>query len=378
MFESILKAAEQYGCKTEKNAPMSQYTTFRVGGPVDLLVEPNSVDSLEALLKAAKADGVKPMVIGKGSNLLVPDDGLRGVVFHMGDAFSDVSYAGNDMIKAQAGATVIKLCRFALEYSLTGLEFAFGIPGSVGGAIYMNAGAYGGEIGDYVVAVNHIDYDGNRGFWSPRQAGFSYRHSNYMDSDLIVTSVVIQLDKANPEAIKMKMDNFMERRKAKQPLEYGSAGSTFKRPEGYFAGALIEQSGLKGKQIGGAQVSEKHAGFVINKDNATAKDVIELMAFIRETVQKDHGVTHWNRRSASWETFHGIPDPYRALRSRKIESGGDARRHRLRLHRQHAADPAAGLRTDRPEEPGGLEVRGGHRRESRFRHHGVLRRPRRA
>ena len=291
MFESILKAAEQYGCKTEKNAPMSQYTTFRVGGPVDLLVEPNSVDALEALLKAAKADGVKPMVIGKGSNLLVPDDGLRGVVFHMGDAFSDVSYAGNDMIKAQAGATVINLCRFALEYSLTGLEFAFGIPGSVGGAIYMNAGAYGGEIGDYVVAVNHIDYDGNRGSWSPRQAGFSYRHSNYMENDLIVTSVVLQLDKANPEAIKMKMDNFMERRKAKQPLEYGSAGSTFKRPEGYFAGALIEQSGLKGKQIGGAQVSEKHAGFVINKDNATAKDVLDLMAFIRETVQNDHGVT---------------------------------------------------------------------------------------
>ena len=284
MFDSILSAATQYGCKTEKNAPMSQYTTFRVGGPVELLVEPNSVDALEALLKAAKNDGVKPLVIGKGSNLLVPDEGLKGVVFHMGDAFSDITYAGNDMIKAQAGATVINLCRFALE-------FAYGIPGSVGGAVYMNAGAYGGEIGDSVVVVNHIDYDGNRGSWSPKQAGFSYRHSNYMDSDLIVTSVVVQLDKANPEAIQMKMQNFMERRRTKQPLEYGSAGSTFKRPEGYYAGALIEQSGLKGKQIGGAQVSEKHAGFVINKDNATAKDVLDLMAFIRETVQREHGVT---------------------------------------------------------------------------------------
>lgn len=291
MFDSILSAAQQYGCKTEKNAPMSLYTTFRVGGPVELLVEPNSVDALEALLKAAKNDGVKPLVIGKGSNLLVPDEGLKGVVFHMGDDFSEISYAGNDMIKAQAGATVINLCRFALEYSLSGLEFAYGIPGSVGGAVYMNAGAYGGEIGDSVVVVNHIDYDGNRGSWSPRQAGFSYRHSNYMDSDLIVTSVVVQLEKANPDAINMKMENIMERRRNKQPLEYGSAGSTFKRPEGYYAGALIEQSGLKGKQIGGAQVSEKHAGFVINKDNATAKDVLDLMAFIRETVQREHGVT---------------------------------------------------------------------------------------
>lgn len=291
MFENILEAAKQHNCTALKNEPMSQYTTFRVGGPVDLLVEPNSVDALADLLKAAKADGVRPLVIGKGSNLLVPDEGLRGVVFHMGDDLSDISYAGNDMIKVQAGATVIKLCRFALEYSLSGLEFAYGIPGSVGGGIYMNAGAYGGELGEHVVVVNHMDYEGNRGSWSPRQAGFSYRHSNYMDEDLIVTSVVFQLDKANPEAIKMKMDNIMERRKAKQPLEYGSAGSTFKRPEGYFAGALIEQSGLKGTSVGGAQVSEKHAGFVINKDHATAKDVLDLMALIRKTVQEQHGVT---------------------------------------------------------------------------------------
>lgn len=291
MFEHILETAKQHNCTALKNEPMSRYITFRVGGPVDLLVEPNSVDALADLLKAAKADGVRPLVIGKGSNLLVPDEGLRGVVFHMGDDFSDISYAGNDMIKAQAGATVIKLCRFALEYSLSGLEFAFGIPGSVGGGIYMNAGAYGGELGEHVVVVNHMDYEGNRGSWSPRQAGFSYRHSNYMEEDLIVTSVVFQLDKANPEAIKMKMDNIMERRKTKQPLEYGSAGSTFKRPEGYFAGALIEQSGLKGTSVGGAQVSEKHAGFVINKDNATAKDVLDLMALIRKTVEEQHGVT---------------------------------------------------------------------------------------
>lgn len=291
MFETILRAAQEHGCNTVPHAPMSQYTTFRVGGPVDLLVEPNGVDALSDLLKACKADGVKPLVIGKGSNLLVPDEGLSGVVLHMGDAFSEMSYAGNDMIKVQAGATVINLCRFALEYSLSGLEFAYGIPGSVGGAIYMNAGAYGGEIGETVVVVNHMDLDGNRGSWSPKQAGFSYRHTNYMDSGLIITSVVLQLEKANPDAIQMKMENFMERRRTKQPLEYGSAGSTFKRPEGYYAGALIEQSGLKGFSIGGAQVSEKHAGFVINKDNATAKDVLDLMAHIRATVQAQHGVT---------------------------------------------------------------------------------------
>ena len=179
MFESILLAAEQHGCTAIHNAPMSEYTPFNVGGPVDLLVEPNSVDALGDLLKACEADGVKPLVIGRGSNLLVPDDGLRGVVLHMGDDFSEVSYAGNDMIKAQAGATVIKVCRFALEYALSGLEFAFGIPGYIGGAIYMNAGAYGGEVGEHVVVVNHMDYHGNRGSWSPRQAGFSYRSEEH-------------------------------------------------------------------------------------------------------------------------------------------------------------------------------------------------------
>ena len=290
MFESILNAAEQYGCKTETNAPMSQYTTFRVGGPVDLLVEPNSVDALEALLKAAKQDGVRPMVIGKGSNLLVPDEGLRGVVFHMGDDFSDVSYAGNDMIKAQAGATVIRLCRFALEYSLTGLEFAFGIPGSVGGAIYMNAGAYGGEMKDVVMVVNHMDYNGEKGSRSGSALDFQYRHSSYMESDLIITSVIFHLEKDNPDAIKMKMDNLMQRRKDKQPLDYPSAGSTFKRPEGFFAGALIQECGLKGKQLGGAQISDKHAGFVINRDNATAKDVLDLITLAQETVLTQKGV----------------------------------------------------------------------------------------
>ncbi|MBO4383592.1 MAG: UDP-N-acetylmuramate dehydrogenase [Clostridia bacterium] len=291
MFDTILATAEQYGCNAVRNAPMSQYTTFKVGGPVDLLVEPDSEASLAALLKACKADGVRPMILGRGSNLLVPDEGLPGVAIHMGEAFSSVTLTDEGTILAEAGATVIQVCRFALEQSLSGLEFAFGIPGSVGGGIYMNAGAYGGEVGDYVVRVRHMDFDGNPGTWTAEEAGFSYRHSNYMTSDLIVTSVELRLEPGDPAVIQANMEDFMGRRKSKQPLEYGSAGSTFKRPEGYFAGALIEQCGLKGVSVGGAQVSEKHAGFVINKDNATAKDVLDLMALIRETVQREHGVT---------------------------------------------------------------------------------------
>lgn len=291
MYESILRAAKRHGCTALEQAPMSKYTTFRVGGPADLLIEPNGEDALADLLKACREEGVSPLVIGRGSNLLVPDEGLPDVVLHLGDAFSGITALSDDVLRAEAGATVIGLCRFALEQSLGGLEFAFGIPGSVGGAIYMNAGAYGGEVGDSVVSVRHMDRDGNIGTWTAEEAGLSYRHSNYMGTDLIILSADFRLAKDDPTIIKAKMDDFMQRRRDKQPLEYGSAGSTFKRPEGYFAGALIEQSGLKGASVGGAQVSEKHAGFVINKDHATAKDILDLMTLVRETVQRDHGVT---------------------------------------------------------------------------------------
>lgn len=292
MYETILAVAEAHGCKTTKQADMSRYTSFRVGGPADLLVEPNSTEALSGLLKACKQEGVKPLVLGKGSNVLVPDSGLQNVVLLMGDAFSKVEYCGNNMVRAQAGASVTKLCRFALDYSLTGLEFAYGIPGSVGGAIYMNAGAYGGEMKDVVMVVNHMNADGEKGSWQGKaELGFDYRHSNYMGSDLIITSVIFYLEKGNPDAIKMKMDQTMARRVARQPLEYPSAGSTFKRPEGHFAGALIEQCNLKGYTIGGAQVSEKHSGFVINRGNATATDILQLISYIQETVQKETGVS---------------------------------------------------------------------------------------
>ncbi|MBO4445470.1 MAG: UDP-N-acetylmuramate dehydrogenase [Clostridia bacterium] len=290
MYESVINACRSCGVKYTENADMAKHTTFRIGGPARLLVEPNSVDSLEAILKACKAEGVKPIVLGNGSNVLVRDEGIDGVVIVMGDEFSKIEYAGNDLVRVQAGAKLVDLCRFALEYSLGGLEFAFGIPGTVGGAAFMNAGAYGGEMKDVVWVVNHIDLDGNRGSYQGSELDFSYRHSAYVDSDLIITSVIFHLEQDNAEGIKNNMDDVQRRRKAKQPLEYPSAGSTFKRPEGYFAAALIDECGLKGYSVGGAQVSEKHAGFVINTGGATAADVLALMDHVQKTVLEQKGV----------------------------------------------------------------------------------------
>ena len=284
MYENILAAAEQAGCAAVQNAELKKYTAFKIGGPAALLLEPGSSDELEAVLKACSREKVKPLILGRGSNVLAPDEGINNVVIVMGDRFSKIEYCGNNMVKAQAGASLIRVCRFALEYRLSGLEFAFGIPGSVGGGIYMNAGAYGGEMKDAVLAVNYMDYEGNRGSWANKECGFSYRHSNFMEKDLIITSVVYLLDEQDSDVIKSKMDGLMERRRSKQPLEYPSAGSTFKRPEGYYAGKLIQDSGLQGKTIGGAQVSTKHAGVIINVGNATAKDVKDLIAFVQKTV----------------------------------------------------------------------------------------------
>ena len=290
MYENIQRIAEEAGCLCTRFAPLSGYTTFKIGGPASLLIEPASVDSLSKVLRACSAEGVTPLVLGRGSNVLAPDEGIDNVVIVMGEHFSKIEYCGSEMIKAQAGAPVIRLCKFALEYKLGGLEFAYGIPGSVGGGIYMNAGAYGGCMKDVVLVVDYLDYEGNRGSWAGDELGLSYRHSNFMDGGKIITSVIFKLQKRDPEVIKQKMDALMARRREKQPLEYPSAGSTFKRPEGYFAGKLIQDSELMGKQIGGAQVSTKHAGFVVNKGGATAKDVKDLIAFVQKTVKEKFGV----------------------------------------------------------------------------------------
>lgn len=290
MYEKIIAAAEKNGCNVIINADMSKYTSFKVGGTAKLLVEPNSVDALSEILKALKAEGVRPVVLGNGSNVIVRDEGIDGVVLVLGEAFSKIEYCGNNMVRAQAGANLARLCKFALEYNLGGMEFAYGIPGTVGGAAFMNAGAYGGEMKDVIMVVNHMDLDGERGSKQGSELGFSYRHSSYVDSDLIITSVIFYLKSDNADAVKNRMEATLNKRKLKQPLEYPSAGSTFKRPEGYFAGALIEECGLKGKSIGGAMVSEKHAGFIINKGGATATDVLSLIEFVQKTVKDEKGV----------------------------------------------------------------------------------------
>ena len=290
MFESIVNAASKHGCNVIENADMQKYTSFKIGGSAQLLVEPNSTDALSDILKACKSEGIKPIVIGNGSNIIVRDDGVQGVVIVMGDAFSKIEYCGNNMVRAQAGATLAKLCNFALEYSLDGLEFAYGIPGTIGGAAFMNAGAYGGEMKDVIMVVNHMTLDGEKGSFQGDELAFSYRNSVYVNADLIITSVLFYLNSGNPDAIKNRMDDIIARRRAKQPLEYPSAGSTFKRPEGHFAGALIEECGLKGKSVGGAQISEKHAGFIINKGGATAQDVLNLIELVQDTVKREKGV----------------------------------------------------------------------------------------
>lgn len=271
--------------------PMSRHTSFKTGGNAAVFIDIADADTLGKVLGLCDKNSVDTFILGKGSNLLVSDDGIRDkAVIHLSTDFAEMKLLDGTTIEAQAGASLASLCKFALANSLTGLEFAYGIPGSVGGAVYMNAGAYGGEMKDVVERVNHVDKKGNAGFYCGDDLDFSYRHSAYSDSDLIITSVVFKLYKGDKAEIEAQMTDVMGRRVDKQPLEYPSAGSVFKRPEGYFAGALIEQSDLKGKRIGGAMVSEKHAGFIVNYDNATTTDVINLIKHCQKTVFDKFGV----------------------------------------------------------------------------------------
>ena len=271
--------------------PMSKHTSFKTGGNAAVFIDIADAETLGKVLKICSEEQTDIFVLGKGSNLLVSDEGIRDkAVIHLSTDFAEMKLLDETTIEVQAGASLASLCKFALANSLTGLEFAYGIPGSVGGAAYMNAGAYGGEMKDVVTKVNHIDKNGNVGCFCGSELDFSYRHSAYSDSDLIITSVVIKLEKGDKAEIEAQMTDVMGRRVDKQPLEYPSAGSVFKRPQGYFAGALIEQSDLKGKRIGGAMVSEKHAGFIINYDNATTTDVINLINYCQKTVFDKFGV----------------------------------------------------------------------------------------
>lgn len=289
-LDRIIDVAKQLGCRYAENEPMSNHTSFKIGGNARLMVFPKSADDISAFVKKCNEFGIRYMAIGNGSNLLVSDDGIDACVISIGNDFADVRLIDDTTIYAEAGASLMRVCRFALDNSLAGLEFAYGIPGSCGGAAFMNAGAYGGEMKDVLYKCEHIDSNGDAGSLSGDDMDLSYRHSAYYSNGCIVTGLYMKLEKADADEIKAKMTDLIGRRKAKQPLEYPSAGSTFKRPEGYFAGALIEQANLKGASVGGAQVSEKHAGFVINKGGATCKDVLDLCQYVSDTVYSNTGV----------------------------------------------------------------------------------------
>lgn len=289
-FDKIYDYAKSIGCPSQRDVPMSKYTTFRIGGNASVMLTPTTDEQLASIIKKCKEDNIKPFIIGNGSNMLISDKGLDTVVINMCRPVPKIELVNGDTVVCDAGATMSKVCNFALENGLTGLEFAFGIPGSAGGAAYMNAGAYGGEMKDVLVECRHIDSDGNFGSLKGEELGLAYRTSAYEYNGYIITTLVMKLSKGNKDEIRAKMQELLQRRKDKQPLEYPSAGSTFKRPEGYFAGALIEECGLKGYSVGGAQVSEKHAGFVINKGDASAKDVLDLIKYIQDKVLSEKGV----------------------------------------------------------------------------------------
>lgn len=268
--------------------PMKKHTTFRVGGPADVLVQPDET-ALEAILALCRQYHVSYSFIGNGSNLLVGDKGIRGVVIEMTDPMGNIEVQGT-RITAQAGAMLSKIANTAASNGLGGMEFAAGIPGSVGGAVVMNAGAYGGEMKDIIERVYVLDENGAQLELDRDALDLGYRHSCIPEKKYIVTKVVLELVPRNEAEIRSEMKELNEKRAEKQPLQYPSAGSTFKRPEGYFAGKLIMDAGLRGYQVGGAQVSEKHCGFVINKGDATAADICQLMRDVSDKVQAQFGV----------------------------------------------------------------------------------------
>lgn len=287
---NLIKLFNELKCAYAENEPMSRHTTFKIGGAARLVVYPENEEQISAIVQCAKENNIRLITVGNGSNLLVADEGIDACVMILDEHFAQIELIGDDIIYASAGAMLIKACRFALENGLSGLEFAYGIPGSCGGGAFMNAGAYGGEMKDVLFKCSHIDKNGNTGFLEGDELKLGYRHSAYYENGCIITGLYMKMNKGDRAQIKAKMEDLISRRRAKQPLEYPSAGSTFKRPEGYFAGALIEECNLKGKSVGGAQVSEKHAGFVINKGGASCRDVLELCKLCSDTVEKEKGV----------------------------------------------------------------------------------------
>lgn len=287
---NLIKQLQKAGIPLAEQEPMTRRTTFGIGGPA-LLLRPRSRAELQAAMTLCREAGEEPFILGRGSNLLVSDSGISRPVIRLDGDFTAITREGNTL-RCGAGASLISVCRAAAENSLSGIEWGYGIPGSLGGGVYMNAGAYGGELRDVLTEVTFLDEAGEYRTLPAAELSLSYRHSIFEDRPgTVIVGAVLTLTPGDPAAIRAAMEDYMSRRREKQPLEYGSAGSTFKRPVGNYASALVDQCGLKGLSVGGAEVSRKHAGFIINRGGATAADVRELIAEVQRIVREKTGYT---------------------------------------------------------------------------------------
>ncbi len=287
---NLIKQLQKAGIPLAEQEPMTRRTTFGIGGPA-LLLRPRSRAELQAAMTLCREAGEEPFILGRGSNLLVSDSGIARPVIRLDGDFTAITREGNTL-RCGAGASLIAVCRAAAENSLSGIEWGYGIPGSLGGGVYMNAGAYGGELRDVLTEVTFLDEAGEYRTLPAAELSLSYRHSIFEDRPgTVIVGAVLTLTPGDPAAIRAAMEDYMSRRREKQPLEYGSAGSTFKRPVGNYASALVDQCGLKGLSVGGAEVSRKHAGFIINRGGATAADVRELIAEVQRIVREKTGYT---------------------------------------------------------------------------------------
>lgn len=288
-LDNLVILAQKLGCETRLNEPLCNHTSFKVGGPCAAMIIISTANDVSQLISFCRNEEMPYLMIGNGSNLLCDDKGYNGVVFKFSDKTQGIELVSENEIKCNAGCMLSKASSFAMENSLKGFEFGWGIPGTVGGAVYMNAGAYGGEMKDIVKSVEIVKRSGEIVTVYPDENDFAYRFSSFQKNSDIISSVVLKLEKGDKAEIKAHMDELMKRRKEKQPLEYPSAGSTFKRPVGAFAAALIEQCGLKGVSVGDAEVSQKHSGFIINKGNATCADILSLIKIVHDTVLEKTG-----------------------------------------------------------------------------------------
>lgn len=288
-YSRLAEACRKIGITCEYDHILAPHTSMKIGGRCDLFLRVTDEFSLKEVLSFCRRDKLPHFILGKGSNLLISSEGFRGCVIALTSGKNDISVSGNT-VTSWAGTSLHSVCLAALDNSLTGLEFAFGIPGSLGGALYMNAGAYGGEMRDVVKSCRYIDENGEIREMSAAEMQLSYRSSVFAKRDYVITSVTMELQPGEQNAIKSRMEELMQRRRDKQPLEFPSCGSTFKRPEGYFAAALIEECGLKGYSVGGAQVSTKHSGFVVNTGGATFEDVMAVVNEVKRVVLEQKGV----------------------------------------------------------------------------------------